>query len=78
MNAVLHTRWGSLLDISHLMGAVWTSLFGQDQSMVRGAVFFTTRGEDIPIWSCWMMLGLLCCFCLLMLNKKIRGVEVVQ
>src|SRR5258706_2930068 len=79
MNAVLHTHWGSLIDISHLMGSVWVTLFGEDIKSVRGAVFFNVGREgDTPIWTCWMMLILLCGFCLVMLNKKIPGVEVVQ
>jgi hypothetical protein len=44
-----------------------------------GAVFFrVARGEEIPIWSCWAALIAICLFCLYLLSRKIRAVEVVQ
>jgi ABC-2 type transport system permease protein len=78
INGILHTRWGGLLDISHIMGSVWISLFGEDATKVRGAVFFNVRDSGTPLWTSWFMVVLICAFCLRLLNKKIQGVEVVK
>lgn len=79
INAILRTRWGNLLNISHLIGAVWTSLFEQPAHRGSGAVFFRVSGhEEIPIWACWMALLAICGFCLYLLSRKIRGAEVVR
>jgi ABC-2 type transport system permease protein len=79
INAILRTRWGSLLNISHLIGAVWTSLFEQPTHRGSGAVFFRAPAhDDIPIWACWMALLAICGFCLYLLSRKIRGAEVVR
>lgn len=79
INAILRTRWGNLINISHLIGAVWTSLFEQRMRRGSGAVFFrVSRGEDIPVWCCWMALLAICGFCLYLLSRKIRGAEVVR
>jgi ABC-2 type transport system permease protein len=78
-NNVLHTHWGSLMDISHLVGSIWLSLFGEELRRGSGAVFFSVGNEGAtPVWTCWMALAVLCSVCLYMLSKKIRGAEVVQ
>jgi ABC-2 type transport system permease protein len=79
INAVLRTRWGNLINVGHLVGTVWRALFEAPQRRGTGAVFFrVARGEDIPIWCCWMALGGICVFCLYLLARKIRGAEVVR
>ncbi|HTQ58118.1 MAG TPA: ABC transporter permease subunit [Bryobacteraceae bacterium] len=79
INLILRTRWGNLINISHLMGAVWTSLFEQPMHRGSGAVFFrVSRAEAIPIWCDWMALLGICAFCLYLLSRKIRGAEVVR
>ena len=81
INAVMRTNWGHLLNISHLIGSVWVSMFQGPESMRRGAgaaFFRVARGEEIPIWACWVALLAICGFCLFLLSKKIRGVEVVR
>jgi ABC-2 type transport system permease protein len=79
INAVLRTKWGHLINISHLIGSVWVSLFEEPMRRGAGAVFFrVARGEEIPIWSCWAALIAICLFCLYLLSRKIRAVEVVQ
>jgi ABC-2 type transport system permease protein len=79
VNGILHTRWGGLLDISHIMGSVWISLFGEAATKsVRGAVFFNIQGGGTPLWTNWLMVVLICGFCLRLLNRKIQAVEVVK
>ncbi len=63
INDVLRTKWGHLINISHLIGSVWVA-------PVRGApmrpwaparVFFRVApGEEIPLWCCWAALVVLC------------------
>jgi len=79
INAILRTRWGHLMNISHLIGSVWVSLFEQPMHRGSGAVFFrVARAEEIPIWCCWLALLAICGLCLHLLGRKIRGAEVVR
>ncbi len=79
INAVQRTRWGNLFNISHLIGVVWVQLFEGSNQTTNGAVFFrATQGEQVPLWTAWMGLAVLCLLCLYMLARKIRGAEVVR
>lgn len=79
VNGVLRTQWGSLLDISYLIGSVWVTLFDKSRERGAGAVFFRIRGgEDIPIWCCWAVLAGIGLVCLWLLARKVRGVEVAR
>jgi len=79
INLILRTRWGSLLNMSHLIGSVWVSLFDRPMQRGSGAVFFRVgRADEIPVWCCWMALLAICGFCLYLLSRKIRGAEVVR
>ena len=78
-NEILNTKWGHLVNLTHLMGTVWLWLFGEPVSVGAGAVFFRVQpGGDIPIWTVWGALIGLCLICLYLLAKKIRGMEIVQ
>lgn len=77
INGILRTKWGSLINVGALVGTVWNGLF--DDSSGRGALFFRIPSRlQIPEWSAWTMLTLVCGLCLLLLLKRIRGVEVVR
>jgi len=78
INAVMRTQWGNLLNLSHLIGTVWTSLFEQPFHRGSGAVFFRVHGDEVPTWCCWVSLLAICAFCLYLLSRKIRGAEVVR
>lgn len=79
INAVQRTKWGHLLQISSLMGQIWVWLFEGNNPSSNGAVFFrVTQGEELPLWACWAAILALACVCLYMLNRKIRGAEVVR
>jgi ABC-2 type transport system permease protein len=79
INGVQRTRWGHLFNISALIGSVWVQLFGADPKVNNGGVFFRMpAGQEIPLWSCWMALAVLCGACLYMLARKIRGAEVIK
>ncbi len=79
VNGVLRTNWGSLLNVSYLVGSVWTQLFEGAERTTGGAVFFRVpRGQELPLWCCWTAIATVCAICLWMLNRKIRGAEVVR
>jgi ABC-2 type transport system permease protein len=79
INGVQRTYWGYLFNISYLVGSVWVHLFEGSKRTTGGAVFFRVpQGEEIPLWCCWAVLIGLCLVCLYMLNRKIRGAEVVR
>jgi ABC-2 type transport system permease protein len=76
---VQHTRWGHLMQIGSLVGTVWVALFEGAHPTTTGALFFRiTPGEEIPVWSCCLVLLGLAGMCLYMLARKIRGAEVVR
>jgi ABC-2 type transport system permease protein len=79
INGVQRTKWGHLLNISHLIGSVWVQLFEGAEHTTNGAVFFRVpEGQELPLWCCWIALACLCGICLYMLARKIRGTEVVR
>src|SRR3954462_4794 len=64
INGVQRTRWGHLFNISALIGSVWVQLFGADPKVNNGGVFFRMpQDEELPLWSCWLSLGVLCVIC---------------
>jgi ABC-2 type transport system permease protein len=79
VNAIQRTSWGSLFNISYLIGSVWVQLFEGSNQTTNGAVFFRAPlGEVLPLWCSWAALIGLCLICLYMLARKIRGTEVVR
>lgn len=79
VNAVQRTNWGSLFNISYLVGSVWVQLMEGTTRTTNGAVFFRVpMGEELPMGWCWCGLLALIAACLYMLAKKIRGAEVVR
>jgi ABC-2 type transport system permease protein len=67
VNLILRTKQGTLTDIGSLMGVVWRDLFRTGDRLV-----------DFPPGEAWVMLILICCACLVLLNKKLRPHEVVR
>jgi len=67
LNATLNTRWGGLVNLPHLVLVTNKGLFGLDAA----------RG-DIPVWSAWGSLAVLCGLCLLLLRRKIQAYEIVR
>jgi hypothetical protein len=82
INAVMRTKWGHLINISYLVGMVWNDLFPSRVNRLNqrnGAVFFRVpEGQEIPVWCCWLALASILLLCLYMLNRKVRGAEVVR
>jgi ABC-2 type transport system permease protein len=81
VNNLLDTRWGYVLNIRHLIGSVWVSIFEEPIKRGAGAAFFgigSAAEENLPIEWCWVSLIGVCLICLYLLARKIRGVEVVR
>ena len=78
-NQILDSRWGHLVNLSHLIGTVWLWLFGQPLELGSGAAFFRVQpGEAMPIWTVWGALLAYCLLSLWMLARKVRAVEIVS
>lgn len=66
INEVLRVRWGTLLDLAQLMGAVGCGLF-----RIRSEIGIA------PQDACNMLLAI-CAACLALLARKVRAIEVVR
>jgi ABC-2 type transport system permease protein len=66
INAVLEVHWGRLINLMYLFVTVWDRLFRARETM------------EISESSAWLMLGLICAGCLVLLNRKLRAFEVVK
>lgn len=79
INGIQRTNWGSIFNISYLIGSVWVDLFEGANRTTNGAIFFRApQGQTLPLWCSWVALGALCGICLYMLARKIRGMEVIR
>jgi ABC-2 type transport system permease protein len=84
INGLFMTRIGKLLSLSALINAIWAGLFGTfrrevDTVRVRaGGRYNMVTLLDPPLWSAWMMIGLVCIACMFMLYTKVRAYEVVR
>lgn len=85
INNIFVTRWGNIISLRALMGAVWGSLFGTFMRQTGRMRFnFSPRRTlfvdlfEPPIWSAWLMLFAICALCLLLLYRKVRAYEVVS
>ena len=84
INNLFLTRWGNIISLRALIGAVWAPLFGITNAPVRGRSHnFRARQTffeifDPPVWTAWLMLLTICAFCLLLLYRKVRAYEVVR
>lgn len=67
LNVSFDTRWGGLVDLRHLVLVINKGLFGLDAAT-----------GDIPVWSAWSALAVLCGLCLLLLRRKIQAYEIVR
>jgi ABC-2 type transport system permease protein len=65
VNAILEVNWGNLINLSHLINTIWGQLF-------------RVREGDVSTADAWMILSLLAFGCLALLNRKVRGFEVVK
>jgi hypothetical protein len=43
-----------------------------------GEMFNVQRGDELPFWAVWVMLAAISGICVMLLNKRLRGREVVS
>jgi ABC-2 type transport system permease protein len=84
INELFLTKIGNLINLSALSNAVWSGLFGtftREAGVVRvraGGRTSTITLFEPPLWSSWLMLGLICMGCLFLLYRKVRAYEVIK
>jgi len=85
INELFRTRLGNLVSLTSLIQAVWSGLFGtfdRNPAEIRmrtgGGRYSIITLLDPPLWSSWLMLGLICIGCLFLLYRKVRAYEVVK
>ncbi len=66
LNALLGTKWGSLLNLQGVINVIVRHLFG------------TASGTGIPAWSAWLSLITITSLSLLLLARKVQAQEVVR
>jgi hypothetical protein len=76
VNAILRTRWGSLLNLSYLITNVWWHLFRIP--VTDGPTDRLTRLGQVPLWAAWTTLLAVCALCVWVLNRKLKAREAVR
>jgi ABC-2 type transport system permease protein len=66
INEILRTRKGSLINLGEVIHTVW------------GALFDASRGKDLSVTQAWIVLGVTCVLCLILLGRRVRAFEVVR
>jgi ABC-2 type transport system permease protein len=84
VNQIFETHWGNIFSLAALMGNVWAGLFGtfqqqtgQIQEMRNGVIVRQVLMSEPPLWINWLVLFLMCAFCLWLLSRKVKAYEVV-
>jgi ABC-type transport system involved in multi-copper enzyme maturation permease subunit len=59
------------------------ALFGTFEPVVRATFSFDGERQEVimrepPLFVCWLLLFLLCAFCLLLLSRKVKAYEVIR
>ncbi len=77
---VLRGPWGRLANLSYLVGIVWRSLFFRALSPRSTAqeMFNSGPGRDLPTWAAWAGLAAAVAISLWLLDRRLRGREVVS
>ena len=85
VNQLFETRWGHLFDLRALIGNVWAGLFGtfvrqtgNIEEVRNGRVIREVTMMEPPLIMSWLMLFLICAFCLWLLSRKVKAYEVVK
>lgn len=66
INEILRTRKGSLINLGEVMHTIW------------GTLFDCSPGTDLSVTQAWIVLGVTCALCLMLLARRIRGFEVIK
>jgi ABC-2 type transport system permease protein len=75
---VLHEPWGRLANLYYLVGLVWRSLFGMFGQRSMAQEMFNEAGRDLPTWAAWAGLAAAAALSVWLLDRRLRGREVVS
>lgn len=85
INALFATRYGSLISLGALTANITSGLFRtftptdtDVQEFRNGRIIRQVIINQPPLWSHWLMLALICLFCLWLLYSRVRAYEVVR
>jgi ABC-2 type transport system permease protein len=78
-NDALRTSWGGLLSLYSVVTTLWQELLGVVLAgHRRGVRAADPRFEDLPVGACWLAVLVLAAVCVLLLDRRLRGREVVR
>ncbi len=76
---VLRTYWGKLVSIVYLVSTIWRDLLDVPAPRsVRRHLIGDASTLDIPVGYCWLVLLALGLLCVFLLDRRLRGREVVR
>jgi ABC-2 type transport system permease protein len=79
VNEVMRTKAGYLFNLGHIVGTIWARMMQiSPRRTLLGEMFNVRRGDEVPLWAAWLMLCAIAGICVLLLNKRLRGREVVS
>ena len=79
VNEVLATRAGNVLSLGYVIGIIWANMLQlSTHNTIFGEMFNIRRGDEIPQYMAWLVLGLVCAACIGLLNRRLRAKEVVS
>jgi ABC-2 type transport system permease protein len=79
VNEVMRTKMGHLFNLGHLVGTIWARMMQiSPRRTLLGEMFNIRRGDELPLWAAWVMLAVMAGICVMLLNKRLRGREVVS
>jgi ABC-2 type transport system permease protein len=78
-NDVLRTSWGGLLSLYSVVTTIWQDLLGVVViGRHRGVRDTDPRTLPLPVGACWLALLVVGALCLWLLDRRLRGREVVR
>lgn len=89
INQLFLTRAGHLISLWATMFSIWNGLFGlfvRQTGSIRGKIhnpiydgqYFDIALLEPPLWVSWLLIGLVCTVCVLLLARKVRAYEVIR
>lgn len=79
VNEVLTTRAGNVLSLGYVIGIIWAQMLQLPaRSTIFGQLFNIRRGDEVPGYMAWLVVGIVCAGCIALLNRRLRAKEVVS
>jgi ABC-2 type transport system permease protein len=79
VNEVLTTGAGNVLSLGYVIGVIWAQMLQLPaRSTIFGQLFNIRRGDEVPGYMAWLVVGVVCASCIILLNRRLRAKEVVS